>query len=264
MKLAITGLTVAFDGRVVAHVPELTISSGESVGVAGESGSGKSMTAMAILGLAQRLGADVEGSIRLDGRELVGAAERELRAVRGRRIGMIFQSPSSAFNPVLRTGYTFGRVLALHGIESRRARRAAAEAALAEVRLRPRVLDRYPHQLSGGELQRVAIAMALALHAELLLADEPTSALDVTVQAEIFEIITRIRATENMALLFISHDLAAIAEITERVVVMRAGEVVESGSTRAVVATPAHAYTRALFDAVPVLGQGTSSSADGF
>jgi peptide/nickel transport system ATP-binding protein len=260
MKLEIADLKVAFEGRVVAHVPELTITSGQSVGVAGESGSGKSMTAMAILGLAQRLGAAVEGSIKLDGRELVGASEHELRAVRGRRIGMIFQSPSSAFNPVLRTGYTFGRVLALHGIDGRRARRAAAEAALAEVRLRPRVLDRYPHQLSGGELQRVAIAMALALHAELLLADEPTSALDVTVQAEIFEIISRIRVTENMALLFISHDLAAVAEITERVVVMRAGEVVETGATRAVVDAPVHPYTRALFDAVPVLGEGTSSA----
>jgi peptide/nickel transport system ATP-binding protein len=260
MKLEIADLTVAFDGRVVAHVPELVIVSGESVGVAGESGSGKSMTAMAILGLARRLGADVEGSIKLDGQELVGASERELRAMRGRRIGMIFQSPTSAFNPVLRTGYTFGRVLAVHGIESRRARRAAAETALEEVRLRPRVLDRYPHQLSGGELQRVAIAMALALHAELLLADEPTSALDVTVQAEIFEIISRIRTTENMALLFISHDLAAVAEITERVVVMRAGEVVETGATRAVVDAPSHPYTRALFDAVPVLGQGGSGA----
>jgi peptide/nickel transport system ATP-binding protein len=260
MKLEIAGLKVAFDGRVVAHVPELEISSGESVGVAGESGSGKSMTAMAILGLAPRLGADVEGSVKLDGRELVGASERELRAIRGRRIGMIFQSPSSAFNPVLRTGYTFARVLALHGIESRRARRAAAESALAEVRLRPLVLNRYPHQLSGGELQRVAIAMALALHVELLLADEPTSALDVTVQAEIFEIISGIQANENMALLFISHDLAAVAEITERVVIMRAGEVVESGATRKVVDAPAHPYTRALFDAVPVLGQGASGA----
>ena len=260
MNLEIANLKVAFGGRVVAHIPELAIASGESVGVAGESGSGKSMTAMAILGLAQRLGADVAGSVKLDGHELVGASERELRAIRGRRIGMIFQSPSSAFNPVLRTGYTFRRVLALHGIESRRARRAAAESALAEVRLRPRVLDRYPHQLSGGELQRVAIAMALALHAELLLADEPTSALDVTVQAEIFEIISRIRASENMALLFISHDLAAVAEITERVVVMRAGEVVETGPTRKVVDAPAHPYTRALFDAVPVLGQRASSA----
>jgi peptide/nickel transport system ATP-binding protein len=260
MKLEIANLKVAFDGRVVVHIPELAMSSGESVGVAGESGSGKSMTAMAILGLAQRLGADVEGSIKLDGHELVGASERELRAIRGRRIGMIFQSPSSAFNPVLRTGYTFGRVLALHGIDSRRARRVAAEGALAEVRLRPRVLDRYPHQLSGGELQRVAIAMALALHAELLLADEPTSALDVTVQAEIFEIISRIQASENMGLLFISHDLAAVAEITERVVVMRAGEVVETGATRTVVDAPTHPYTRALFDAVPVLGQGASSA----
>jgi ABC-type glutathione transport system ATPase component len=261
MKLEVENLRVSFGDRVVARVPELVISSGESLGVAGESGSGKSMTAFAILGLAPKLGATIEGSVRLDGTELVGASDERLREIRGRRIGMIFQSPSSAFNPVLRTGYTFGRVLALHGLDSRRARRATAEAALAEVRLRPSVLDRYPHQLSGGELQRVAIALALALRAELLLADEPTSALDVTVQAEIFEIISRVRASENLALIFISHDLAAIAEMTDQVMIMRAGEVVETGATREVVNAPSHAYTRTLFEAVPVLGQARNDAA---
>jgi ABC-type glutathione transport system ATPase component len=255
VRLEVADLRVAFGSRVVAHVPELVVESGESVGIAGESGSGKSMTAMAILGLAEKLGASVSGSVRLDGRELVGAPERDLREIRGRRIGMIFQSPSTAFNPVLRTGATFDSILALHGVD-RRVRRATAEAALAEVRLAPRVLERYPHQLSGGELQRVAIAIALALRAELLLADEPTSALDVTVQAEIFEIVSRVRAAEGMAILFISHDLAAVAEITDRIVIMQAGEVVEAGATRSVVDAPSHPYTRALFDAVPALGGG--------
>ncbi len=261
MRLEIDDLRVSFGDRVVAHIPELAIESGESVGIAGESGSGKSMTAMAILGLAEHLGASTAGSVRLDGRELVGAPQRELREIRGRRIGMIFQSPSTAFNPVLRTGYTFAHILALHGGGNRRLRRATAEAALAEVRLTPRVLERYPHQLSGGELQRVAIAIALALRAELLLADEPTSALDVTVQAEIFEIVSRIRATDGMAILFISHDLAAVAEITDRIVIMRAGEVVEAGATRSVVNAPSHPYTRALFDAVPALSGGGADAA---
>jgi len=261
VRLEVDDLRVSFGDRVVAHVTELAIESGESVGIAGESGSGKSMTAMAILGLAEKLGASVTGSVRLDGRELMGAPERELRKIRGRRIGMIFQSPSTAFNPVLRTGHTFASILALHGVRDRSARRGKAEAALAEVRLAPRVLERYPHQLSGGELQRVAIAIALALRAELLLADEPTSALDVTVQAEIFEIIAKIRATEGMAILFISHDLAAVAEITDRVVIMRAGEVVETGATSSVVDAPSHPYTRALFDAVPVLGGGGPDAA---
>jgi ABC-type glutathione transport system ATPase component len=254
VRLEVNDLRVAFGERVVAHVPELAIESGQSVGIAGESGSGKSMTAAAILGLAPHLGATVTGSITLDGQELVGAPERMLREIRGRRIAMIFQSPSTAFNPVLRVGHTFSSILALHGLRDRRERHARAESALAEVRLAPRVLARYPHQLSGGELQRVAIAIALALRAELLLADEPTSALDVTVQAEIFEIVSSIREAEGMAVLFISHDLAAVAEMTERVVIMRAGEVVEAGPTAGVVAAPSHPYTRALFDAVPVLG----------
>jgi ABC-type glutathione transport system ATPase component len=150
-------------------------------------------------------------------------------------------------------GVTFGRILEQHGVNDRRERRRRAEAALAEVSLATRALDRYPHQLSGGELQRIAIAIALALRAELLLADEPTSALDVTVQAGIFELISKIRVDEQMAIVFISHDLAAIAELTDRVVIMRQGEVVESGATTHVVAAPSHPYTRALFDAVPVL-----------
>jgi peptide/nickel transport system ATP-binding protein len=253
VKLEVSDLRVGSGDRVVAHVPELTIESGQSVGLAGESGSGKSMTAFAIVGLAEQLGATVTGSISLDGLELVGAREGVLRAIRGRRIGMIFQSPSSAFNPVLRVGYSFERILALHGLRDRGTRRKRAESALLEVRLAPRVLARYPHELSGGELQRVAIAIALALRAELLLADEPTSALDVTVQSGIFEIISSIRETEGMAVLFISHDLAAVAEMTEHVLIMRGGEVVESGPTAAVVAEPSHPYTRALFDAVPIL-----------
>jgi ABC-type glutathione transport system ATPase component len=253
VRLEVTDLAVSFGEREVARVPHLALESGESVGIAGESGSGKSMTAFAILGLAGRLGATVTGSVTLDGVELVGAPERQLREVRGRRISMIFQSPSTAFNPVLRIESTFFRILALHGIRGRAEQRRQAESARAPVRLGPHVLRRYPHELSGGELQRVAIAIALALRSELLLADEPTSALDVTVQAEVLEIVREIRRSEGMGLLLISHDLAVVAENTDRLLVMQAGHVVEAGPTAAVVDAPAEAYTRALFDAVPTL-----------
>lgn len=255
MNLTVRDLRVAFGDRVVADVPSLELTDGRVVGLAGESGSGKSMTATAILGLAEKVGASVTGSIALDGVELVGAPESWLRDVRGRRIAMIFQSPTASFNPVLRVGEVFRRTLRLHGERSRRAARRRAEEALAEVLLPAHVLDRYPHQMSGGQLQRVAIALALALRAEVLLADEPTTALDVTVQAEILALLDRLRRTDGLAVLLISHDLAALAELADELVVMRAGEVVESGPTRSVLEQPASDYTRTLIDAVPVLAE---------
>ncbi|MQA01821.1 MAG: ATP-binding cassette domain-containing protein [Streptosporangiales bacterium] len=253
MSLDVQDLTVAFGERTVAHVPELTVRPGHIVGLAGESGSGKSMTATAVLGLAERLGATVTGSITLDGDELVGAPEARLRAIRGRRIAMIFQSPSASFHPVLRVGEVFRRALRLHGERSKKAARRRAEEALAEVLLPAAVLDRYPHQMSGGQLQRVAIALALALRAEVLVADEPTTALDVTVQAEILTLMRRLCETDELAVLMISHDLAALAEVADHLVVMRDGEVVESGPGRSVIDEPHTSYTRELIAAVPVL-----------
>jgi peptide/nickel transport system ATP-binding protein len=253
VRLEVSDLTVSFGERMVARVDELVVESGGSVGIAGESGSGKSMTAMAILGMADRLGARVGGSVLLDGEQLIGARESRLRRIRGRRIGMIFQSPSTAFNPVLRIGHTFLRALALHDAGNRRQQHARAVESLATVRLGAAVLDRYPNELSGGELQRVAIAISLALRSELLLADEPTSALDVTVQAEILELMASIRENAGMALVLISHDLAVVAENTDTLLVMRSGRVVESGPTGSIVAAPQHDYTKALFAAVPVL-----------
>lgn len=258
--MEVRDLAVAFGQREVARLPELTIESGQSVGIAGESGSGKSMSAFAILGLAGRLGARVTGSVKLDGEELIGLPESRLRLIRGRRISMIFQSPSTAFNPVLRVERTFLRTLALHGTRDRADQRRQAEAALAQTRLGPHVLRRYPHELSGGELQRVAIAIALALRSELLLADEPTSALDVTVQADVLELIREIRRSEGMGLLLISHDLGVVAENTDRLVVMHDGNVVESGATSRVLDGPTQPYTRALFDAVPMLAGGEGKS----
>ncbi|MET9104772.1 ABC transporter ATP-binding protein [Streptomyces antibioticus] len=265
MNLEIKEFAASFNGRRVAYVPELTLSSNEIVGIVGESGSGKSMTAMALLGLAGRLGAHVTGSIRLDGVELVGADDPVLREIRGCRIAPILQTPSTAFNPVLRVGKLFTRTLALHGVKSRSLQQERTEAALASVLLPSTVLRRYPHQMSGGQLQRVSIALALALQAELLLADEPTSALDVTIQAEILDLIAKLREEQGLAVLMISHDIGALARIADRLVVMKAGRVVETGPTSAVITSPTHAYTRELIDAIPGLvdlDNDTSEDAD--
>ena len=193
------------------------------MGIVGETGSGKSMTAYAIAGLAPGMGARVEGSVKLDGRELIGLSDGELRDIRGRRIAMIFQAPISSLNPVFRVGDVFLRALRLHGASKAAARQRAAEAPCGRWRSRPTSCDGYPHQLSGGQAQRVAIALAVALRAEVLIADEPTSALDVTVQAEILEALQKLEAEESLATLFISHDLAVVSGICDTVAIMHDG-----------------------------------------
>jgi ABC-type glutathione transport system ATPase component len=248
--IALRDLRVAFGPRVVAHIPELEIGRGEIVGLAGESGSGKSMTALAILGLARFAGAQVTGSIALEGRELLELGDRQLRHVRGRRIAMIMQSPRAALNPTLRLGQLFERTLRLHGV-ARSELHARTVDGMRSVLLEPALLERYPHQVSGGQAQRFAIALALALHADVLLADEPTSALDVTVQAEVVALLRRVRDERGTAMLFISHDLAVIGELADRIVVMRRGEVVETGGARDVLVSPSAEYTRELIAAVP-------------
>jgi peptide/nickel transport system ATP-binding protein len=253
VKLQIRDLRVLFGDRLAASAAALDVGAGEIVGLAGESGSGKSMTIQAVLGLAGTVGATVTGSIRLDGAELTGMSPAAMRAVRGRRIAAIFQSPAAAFNPVFRVGVIVTRALRLHGLSGAEARDRAA-AAMRSVLLPPELLRRYPAQLSGGQLQRVAIALAIALRAEVLLADEPTSALDVTVQAEVHELLRELRDTRGMAILFVSHDLAVIAELCDRVAIMRSGEVIEQGATQEVIAAPQQDYTRELLAAVPRLG----------
>jgi peptide/nickel transport system ATP-binding protein len=255
VTLEIAGLEVRFGARPVVSIGDLAVGDAEIVGLAGESGSGKSMTTLAILGLAGTVGATVSGSISLDGRELIGLPDDELRQLRGRRIAAIFQSPSMAFNPVFRVGHMVLRALRLHGLTGSEASDRAA-VAMREVLLSPSLLRRYPAQLSGGQLQRVAIALALALRAEILLADEPTSALDVTVQAEVLELLRDLRDREGMSILFISHDLAVVAELCDRVAVMRAGSIVEQGPADQIMSLPRDPYTAELLAAVPKIRTG--------
>jgi peptide/nickel transport system ATP-binding protein len=251
-RLHLSDVRVRFGDRQVVGIGEFGLGQAEIVGLAGESGSGKSMTTLAILGLAHTVGATVSGSIRLDGTELTRLPQRELLAIRGRRIAAIFQSPALAFSPVFKVGSVVLRALRRHGMSRAEAVDAAGRA-MRQVLLAPDLLDRYPAQLSGGQLQRVAIALALALRAEVLLADEPTSALDVTVQAEVLDLLRGLRERDGMSVLLISHDLAVVAELCDRVAIMQGGVIVEQGPVGQVLAAPQHRYTAELLAAVPRL-----------
>ena len=233
-----------------------SIRRGETVGLIGESGCGKSMTALALMGLLP-LGARVNGSIRFDSQELVGADDAALCKLRGNRIGMIFQEPMTALNPLHTIGAQVAEPLRQHRSMGRREARAEALRLLDRVRLPQAAqrLDAYPHQLSGGQRQRVMIASALACGPDLLIADEPTTALDVTLQGEILDLIGELVRETGMALLLVSHDLGVMARTVQRVMVMYGGTVVESGPTASVFERLAHPYTRGLFGARPRLGQ---------
>jgi peptide/nickel transport system ATP-binding protein len=232
-----------------------TLARGAALGLIGESGCGKSMTALALMGLLPT-GARVRGSIRLNGQELVGLDDHAMCALRGNRIGMIFQEPMTALNPLHPIGSQIAEPLRLHNGMSRAAARAEALRLLERVQLpnAAQRLDAYPHQLSGGQRQRVTIAIALACGPDLLIADEPTTALDVTIQSEILDLINTLVEESGMALLMISHDLGVMARMVSRLLVMYGGTVVESGPTDAVFAHLAHPYTRGLFAARPRLG----------
>ncbi|MBI5258748.1 MAG: ABC transporter ATP-binding protein [Burkholderiales bacterium] len=233
----------------------LSISRGQTLGLIGESGCGKSITALALMGLLPD-NAQVAGSLRLEGRELLGLPEDDWCALRGNRLAMVFQEPMTALNPLHSIGRQIGESLRLHkGLDSAAAR-AEALRLLERVQLpqAARRLDAYPHQMSGGQRQRVVLAIALACGPDLLIADEPTTALDVTLQREVLDLIAQLVAEDGMALLLISHDLGVMAENVQRMLVMYGGTVVESGPTDAVFARLAHPYTRGLFAARPRLG----------
>ena len=252
----INGLTIDFDtgqSNVRAlHGFDLQIEKGEAVGIVGESGSGKSITWLGALGL---LGprARVAGSVRLDGREILGLGEREMAAIRGKRVAMIFQDPTSSLNPVHRIGQQLVESLVLHRGMSARSASAEARRLLERVQIAAAAqrLSEYPHELSGGMNQRVMIAMALAGEPDLLIADEPTTALDVTIQAQILEVLKEMRRETGMGLVIISHDLGIVAELADRVVVMYAGRPVETAPVGRIFDAPRHPYTRGLLAALP-------------
>ena len=228
---------------------------GQTLGLIGESGCGKSITALALMGLLPE-GAQVRGSMRFDGRELATLPEAEYCRLRGDRIGMVFQEPMTALNPLHTVGRQIAESLRLHKNLSRSAARAEALRLLQRVQLpqAARRLDAYPHQLSGGQRQRVVIAIALACGPDLLIADEPTTALDVTIQREVLDLIQELVREDGMGLLLISHDLGVMADTVQHLMVMYAGTVVESGPTAAIFERLAHPYTRGLFAARPRLG----------
>ncbi|QRP45969.1 ABC transporter ATP-binding protein [Amycolatopsis sp. FDAARGOS 1241] len=237
MTLTVKGLQV---GDLVRDV-SFEIGAGERVGLIGESGSGKSLTALSIMGLLPE-GLRATGSVRLDDRELLDASEKDLSQLRGNGLSMVFQEPMTALNPAMRVGRQVTEPFRVHGLRGR-----PAEELLAAVGL-PGTARAYPHQLSGGQRQRVVLAMALANEPSLLICDEPTTALDVTVQAQILALLKSSLSAES-ALLFITHDLAVVASVCERVLVMLDGEIVERGSTRDVLTKPQHEYTKSLLAA---------------
>jgi peptide/nickel transport system ATP-binding protein len=259
--LSLDGLRVTFplSGRRVPVIDGLSfeLGAGEMVGLVGESGCGKSLTALSILRLVPEPGRIDGGRILLAGADLLTLSEKELRSVRGGRIGLIFQEPMVALNPVFTIGFQIAEAIRVHRAVSRHAawQRAAELLDLVAIPESRQRLRDYPHQLSGGQRQRAMIAMALAAEPELLIADEPTTALDVTVQAQILELLERLRRELSLAILLITHDLAVVAETCERVLVMYAGRLIEEAPVATLFAAPAHPYTRGLLAAVPRLGK---------
>ncbi len=248
--LDVTGLQLSIGPVPILHGIDFSVDAGQVLGIIGESGSGKSMTALSVMGLLPA-SSRATGSIRLAGAELLTISERDMCSVRGKDIGMVFQEPMTALDPLKTIGQQVAETIWVHGAAARRDALAEADRALDRVGLPadrfPR--DRYPHELSGGQRQRVVIAAAIALKPKLLIADEPTTALDVTTQARILDLLKRLVDEDGMGLIFITHDLAVVAGLADKVAVMRHGEIVEAGPTTTVFRNLAHPYTRELFAA---------------
>jgi len=229
------------------------LNKGETIGIVGESGSGKSVTSLALMRLLNANQAQISGEVLLDRIDILKLPEKDIQTIRGNRIAMIFQEPMSSLNPVLTCGYQVIEVIRLHLKLSKADARKRAIELFNEVQLpHPEtIFDSYPHQLSGGQKQRVMIAMALSCNPEMLIADEPTTALDVTVQKTIIELLRRLKVERNMSLIFISHDLAVVSKIADRVLVMYKGEIVEEGSVKKLFINPQHPYTKGLLACRP-------------
>ncbi|MDH0092442.1 ABC transporter ATP-binding protein [Achromobacter mucicolens] len=255
--LTVRNLAVSFDTRqgVVAAVKgvDLTVRSGEVVCLVGESGSGKSVTGFSLMGLVDPPGRVTADALRFDGLDLMRASDRDMNALRGKDISMVFQEPMTALNPGRTVGSQIAEVIRIHERAGREHAWNRAVDLLRRVGIREPAhrAKAYPHELSGGMRQRVMIAVACALKPKLIIADEPTTALDVTVQAQVLELLFSLQAEAGAAVLFITHDLGVVAEIADRVVVMQAGRVVEEGDVRQIFERPRQAYTQALLAAVP-------------
>ena len=252
--LKIEGLTItplnAPDKLLVNNV-SFVLESGKTTCVVGESGSGKSLTALSVMGLISTQLKLAKGKVIFQGQDLVGLSNDEMRKIRGRRIGMIFQEPMTSLNPVLTVGKQIGETLVVHQGLRGQALKAKIAALLEQVGIPPNRANSYPDELSGGQRQRVMIAMSIACEPAMLIADEPTTALDVTVQAQILKLLDELKTRMNMAMLFITHDFGVVADIADNVVVMFRGEIVESGPVKTVLSNPQHPYTKALLACVP-------------
>ena len=259
--------TLGARGPEILSGVDLALGSGEVLGVVGESGSGKSMLALSIMGLLPHPIMVRNGQVHLQGQDLLALPPRQMRALRGKDVAMIFQEPMTSLNPVMRVGQQIGEVLRWHLSLQGDAARAEGIALLRRVEMPDpqRQIDAYPHELSGGMRQRVMIAMALAGRPRLLIADEPTTALDVTIQSQILNLLRKLQQDSGMSVLLITHDLGVIAEMCDRVAVMYAGRVVEQGAVLDIFDRPAHPYTRGLLASRPKISAGAQwlSTIDG-
>lgn len=253
--LEVDGLALSYGRLEVCSDVSLSVRRGEAVALIGESGSGKSVTVLAVTGLLGRGGTVTRGRISLDGEEISRLSERERRrrGLLGRRIGMIFQNPSRALDPVFTIGQQLNEAIGQTGLSGKQAKREKGADWLRHVGLPDpeEALDRYPHQLSGGQRQRAMIAIALASEPELLIADEPTTALDVTIQAQVLNLIRQLQRKLNLALVIVTHDFGVVAAMADGVAVMYAGQVVETGTVAEIINAPRHPYTRALLASLP-------------